>query len=109
MSATWREDGWFFGLGVIVVYAFAFLGLLDVFVRRTWLTDAGMFQRSMFGATKFAPYGQIQELLIKRDEALIVKYRGDRSLKIHAKEGDPEAVIEAMRQFLDPEIRVVTV
>lgn len=63
----------------------------------------------MFGQTRFVRYGQIQELVIERDEALLVKYQGNRSLKVYAKECDPEIVIEAMRQFLDPEIRVVTV
>jgi len=80
-----------------------------VFVRQTWLTDTGIHQRSMFGQTKFVPYGEIHELVIERDEALLVKYQNNRSLKVHAKEGDPEAMIEAMRRFLDPETRVVTV
>jgi hypothetical protein len=105
----WRSSGWFFGGGLIFLYGLAVLFLLEVFVRQTWLTDIGIHQRSMFGQTRFVPYGQVQELVIERDEALLVKYQSNRSLKVHAKEGDPEAMIEAMRQFLDPEIRVVTI
>ncbi|HNY42360.1 MAG TPA: hypothetical protein PKJ41_18295 [Bryobacteraceae bacterium] len=105
----WRSRGWFFGGGLIFLYGLAVLFLLEVFVRQTWLTDTGIHQRSMFGQTKFVPYGEIHELVIERDEALLVKYQNNRSLKVHAKEGDPEAMIEAMRRFLDPETRVVTV
>lgn len=105
----WRSSGWFFGGGLIFLYGLAVLFILEVFVRQTWLTGTGIHQRSMFGQTRFVPYGQIQELVIRRDDALLVKYQNSRSLKVHAKESDPEVVIEAMRQFLDPEIRVVTV
>lgn len=65
----------------------------------------------MFGFTRFIPYDQIQELVlvIQRGEALILKSKNSQTLKVHAKEGDPEAIIEAIRQYLDPEIRVVTV
>lgn len=109
VSDIWRSSGWFFGGGLIFLYGLTVLFVLEVFVRRTWLTDAGIFQRSMFGRTRFVPYGQIQELLIQRDEALIVKYQGEQRLKVHAKEGDPEAIIEVARRYLDPNLRVVTV
>ena len=109
VSDIWRSNGWFFGGPLIFLYGLAVLFLLEAFVRQTWLTDIGIHQRSMFGHTRFVPYGQIQGLVIERDEALLVNFQNNRSLKVHAKEGDPEAIIEAMRQFLDPEIRVVMV
>ncbi len=105
----WQSSGWFFGVGLVVVYGLAVLALLETFVRQTWVTNTGIHQRSLFGQTKFVPYGQVQELVIERDEALVVKYRDNRRLKVYAKEGDPEAIIEATRRFLDPNIRVVTV
>jgi hypothetical protein len=104
----WHSSGWFFGGGLIFLYGLAAAFLLEVFVRRTWLTDQGIFQRSMFGKTRFVPYGQIQELLIQRDEALVVNYQGKQPLKVHAMEGDGEAIIEAMKPFLASEIHVVT-
>jgi uncharacterized membrane protein YobD (UPF0266 family) len=109
VSGMWKESGWFFGVAVVIAYVFAISGLLETFVRQTWLTDTGIHQRSMFGQTRFVPYAQIQELVIERDEALVVKYQNRRRLKVHAKEGNPEAIIEAARPFLNPEIRVVTV
>jgi len=109
VSEMWKESGWFFGIAVVIAYLFSVLGLLETFVRQTWLTEKGIFQRSMFGRTKFVPYGHVQELVIERDEALLVKYQDNRRLKVHAKEGNPEAIIEAARRFLDPNIRVVTV
>lgn len=109
VSETWRESGWFFGIAVIVAYGFAVSGLLEMFVRQTWLTEDGIFQRSMFGATRFISYDQVHELVIHREEALVVKCRDNRRIKVHAKEGDPEAIIEAMRRFLNPETRVVTI
>ena len=78
-------------------------------MRRTWLTDQGIFQRSMFGRTRFVPYGQIQELLIQRDEALVVNYQGEQPLKVHAMEGNAAAIIETMKPFLASEIHVVTI
>ncbi|MBE7542344.1 MAG: hypothetical protein M9913_13255 [Bryobacteraceae bacterium] len=109
VSETWQSSGWFFGVGLVFLYGLAASGLLETFVRQTWLTDTGIHQRSMFGQTRFIPYAEVQELLIERDEALVVKYQNNRRLKVHAKEGHPEAIIEAMRRFLDPEIRVITV
>ncbi len=109
VSELWRESGWFFGVAVVIAYVVAAGGVLETFVRQTWLTATGIHQRSMFGQMKFVPYGQVQELVIERDEALVVKYRENRRLKVHAKEGSPEAMIEAARRFLDPNIRVVTV
>ena len=105
----WRESGWLIGVAVVTAYVFALGGMLETFVRQTWLTDMGIHQRSMFGQTRFIPYAEVQELLIERDESLVVKYQNNRRLKVHAKEGHPEAIIEAMRRFLDPEIRVITV
>lgn len=105
----WRESGWFFGVAVVIAYVIAIGGVLETFVRQTWLTATGIHQRSMFGQMKFVPYGQVQELVIERDEALVVKYRDNRRLKVHAKEGAPDAIIEAARPFLNPEIRVVTI
>ena len=99
----WRSSGWFFGGGLIFLYGLAAAFLLEVFVRRTWLTNRGIFQRSMFGKTK------IQELLIQRDEALIVNCQGEQPLKVHAMEGNAEAIIEAMKPFLASEIHVVTI
>lgn len=109
VTKMWEDSGWFIGLAVLVAYLFAVLGLLETFVRQTWLTSTGIHQRSMFGQTRFVPYGQIQELVIKRDEALLVKYQNNRSVKVHAKEGDPEAIIDAARPFLNPDIRVAIV
>jgi uncharacterized membrane protein YobD (UPF0266 family) len=109
ISETWQSSGWFFGVGLVFLYGLAVAFLLETFVRQTWLTDKGIHQRSMFGQTRFIPYAEVQELLIERDEALVVKYQNSRRLKVHAKEGHPEAIIEAMRGFLDPEIRVITV
>jgi hypothetical protein len=106
---TWQSSGWFFGVGVIFLYGLAAAFLLETFVRQTWLTDTGIHQRSMFGQVRFVPYGEVQELIIEPDEALLVRCQNGRRLKVHAKEGHPEAIIEAMRRFLDPEIRVVTV
>jgi hypothetical protein len=108
VSEIWQSSGWFFGVGVVFLYALSLLFVLETFVRQTWLTNTGIHQRSLFGKTRFVPYGHVQELVIERDEALIVKYQGDGRLKVHAKEGDPEAIIEAARSFLDPNIRVVT-
>jgi uncharacterized membrane protein YobD (UPF0266 family) len=105
----WQDSGWFVGLSVLLAYVFAFLGLLETFVRQTWLTDDGIHQRSMFGQTRFIPYATVQELVIKQDESLVVKPQDSRSLKVHAKEGNPDAIIDVMRRFLDPEVRVVTV
>jgi uncharacterized membrane protein YobD (UPF0266 family) len=102
ITVTWRNEGWFFGVGLLVAYLFVVLGFLEAFVRQTWLTNGGFRQRSMFGRTRFVPYDQIQELVIERDEALIVKYQNNRRLKIHAKEGNPETIIERARKFLDP-------
>lgn len=109
ISETWQSSGWFFGVGLVFLYGLAAASLLETFVRQTWLTDTGIHQRSMFGQVRFVPYSQVQELVIEPDEALLVKCRNGRRLKVHAKEGHPEAIIEAMRRFLDPEIRVVTV
>ena len=101
--------GWYFGLGLVGVYLLAGLAILETFVRRTAFTEAGVYQRSMFGLTRFMAYQQIRELVVQRGEALVLKSKNNQSLKIHAKEGDPEAIIEAIRRFLDPEARVVTV
>ena len=109
VAEMWRDSGWFFGIAAVVAYIVVAGSLLETFVRQTWLTDTGIHQRSMFGQIRFIPYAEVQELLIERDEALVVKYRNNRRLKVHAKEGHPEAIIEAMRRFLDPEIRVITV
>lgn len=109
VSEMWRESGWFFGVATVVAYVVVAGALLETFVRQTWLTEHGIHQRSMFGAVKFVPYGHVQELVIERDEALIVKYESGRRLKVHAKEGAPDAIIEAARPFLNPEIRVVTI
>lgn len=109
VSEMWRSSGWFFGVGVVFVYVLSMLGLLETFLRQTWFTETGIRQRSLFGRTRFVPYGQVQELVIERDEALVVKYRDNQRLKVHAKEGDPEAIIEVARPFLDPDIRVMTV
>lgn len=106
---TWQAEGWFFGLGLMAVYLLIALAVLETFVRRTTFTNAGVHQRSMFGFTRFIAYSHIRELTIRRGEALILKSENGRSVKIHAKEGDPEVIIEAMRPFLDPETRVVTV
>jgi hypothetical protein len=46
----------------------------------SWLTERGIHQRSMFGQTRFVPYAQVQELVIERDEALVVKYQGKSRL-----------------------------
>lgn len=109
VSEIWQSSGWFFGIGLVFLYGLAVLFLLEMFIRQTWLTERGIHQRSMFGQTRFVPYAQVQELVIERDEALVVKYQDNRRLKVHAKEGHPEAIVEAARRFLDPEIRVVTV
>jgi len=109
VSGMWRESGWFFGVATVVAYGVVAGAVLETFVRQTWLTEQGIHQRSMFGQVRFVPYGQVQELVIEPDEALVVKCQNGRRLKVHAKEGHPEAIIEAMRRFLDPEIRVVTV
>ena len=109
IAETWKMDGWFFGVGAVLAYGFAVSGLLEMFVRQTWLTEKGIFQRSMFCVTKFVPYGHVQELVIERGEALVVKYENNRRLKVHAKEGNPEVIIKAVRPFLNPDIRVVTI
>lgn len=109
VSEIWRSSGWFFGGGLIFLYGLTAGFLLEVFVRQTWLTDKGIFQRSMFGKTKFVPYGQIEELLIQRDEALVVRYQGEQRLKVHAMEGNAEALINVARRYLDPNLRVVIV
>lgn len=108
-GAIWKEDGWLFGIGALIAYAFAVAGLLESFIRQTWLTSSGFYQRSMFGRTRFVPYADVAELVIHRDEALVVKCRNKQHLKVHAKEGEPEAIIEAARPFLDADTRVVTV
>lgn len=105
----WRESGWFFGAATVVAYVVVVGALLETFVRQTWLTERGIHQRSLFGTTRFIPYDRVQELEVHREEALLVKCPDKRRIKIHAKEADPEAMIEAMRRFLDPEVRVVTV
>lgn len=105
----WRESGWFFGVAVVIAYVVAVGAVLETFVRQTWLTERGIHQRSMFGQTTFVPYAHVQELVIEGGDALVVKYQSNRRLKVHAKEGRPESIIEAMRRFLDPEVRVVTV
>ncbi|MBI4905288.1 MAG: hypothetical protein HY820_16765 [Acidobacteria bacterium] len=104
----WRESGWFFGGAVVVTYVVVVGAVMETFLRQTWLTNEGIHQRSMFGQVRFIPYGQVQELVIERDEALLVKYQNGRRLKVHAKEASPEAIIEAARPFLSPEIRVIT-
>lgn len=85
------------------------MGLLETFVRRTWLMQTGTYQRSLFGATTFVSYGDVRELVIEGQEALIVKYGDGRRLKVYSLEGDPEAIIEAARSFLDPNLPVITV
>ncbi len=106
---TWESSGWFFGVGLAFVYVIALLGLLETFLRQTWFTESGIHYRSLFGRTTFVAYTQVRELVIENDEALIIKYDNSRCLKVYAKEGDPEAIIEAMRRFLNPDIRVITI
>ncbi len=105
----WQLSGWFFGVGAIFAYGLAVLFLLETFVRQTWITNTGIHQRSLLGQTRFIPHEQIKELVIERGEALVVKYRENLSIKVHAKESDPEEMIEMMRKFLDPNIRVLTI
>jgi hypothetical protein len=105
----WGASRWSFGGGLVFLYGLATAFLLEVFVRRTWLTDKGIFQRSMFGKTTFVPYGQIEEFLIQRHEALVVRYQGEQRLKVYAIEGNPKALIEVARRHLDPNLRVVTI
>ena len=44
-----RPKSWF-GVGVAFTYVLAVMGLLETFVRRTWLMQTGIYQRSLFGA-----------------------------------------------------------
>jgi len=97
VSEMWRENGWFFGIGTVGAYVFVIGGFLESFVRKTWLTDRGIHQRSIFGQVRFVPYSQVQELIIEPDEALLIQCRNGSRLKIYAKESDPDATIEAMR------------
>jgi len=108
VPAIWRSEGWFLGVGLIFIYILAGLFLLETFIRKTWFTESGIRQRSLFGRTRFISYRHVKELVIQSDEALVVKYGRNQCLKVHAKEGDPQAIIEAARPFLNPEIRVIT-
>lgn len=104
---TWRSEGWYFGLGLACVYLLIAAAVLETFVRKTTFTGEGVYQRSMIGTTQRLAYSDVRELIIRRGEALVIKSER-RSLKIHAKEGSPEAIIEAARPYLNPDIRVVT-
>ncbi len=107
VAETWRSEGWFFGVGLTCVYVLIAAAVLETFVRKTTFTREGVYHRSMVGITQRLAYTDIRELIIRRGEALVIK--SDRgSLKIHAKEGSPEAIIEAARPYLNPDIRVVT-
>jgi len=109
VSEMWQESGWFFGMATVVAYVVGVGGVLETFVRQTWLTESGIHYRSPFGRTTFVAYKRVRELVIEPDEALVIQYDSNRRLKVYAKEGDPEIIIEAMRRFLNPEIRVITV
>ena len=50
MPEILRSKGWLFGVGVAFTYVLAVMGLLETFVRRTWLMQTGIYQRSLFGA-----------------------------------------------------------
>jgi hypothetical protein len=109
IPGIWRSGDWFLRVGLVIVYVMAVGSFLEVFVRQTLLTEAGIQQRSLLGTVRFVPYEKIQEFIIERGERLIVKYETNRRLKIYAKEGDPEAILEAASKYVDPNTRVVTV
>ena len=108
VPSIWRSRDWFLGIGLVIVYVVGVGSFLEVFVRRTLLTEAGIQQRSLFGMVRFVPYEKIEEF-IKSGHALIVKYEPNRRIKIYAKEGDPEAILEVASKYVEPNTRVVTV
>lgn len=103
----WRQD-WILGLGVCLAYLISGAALLETHMRKTIFTDSGIYQRTMFGAGRLILYAQVCELVIRRGESLIIKSQQGKSLKIHAKEGGPEDIVQTIEPFLSPETRVTT-
>lgn len=103
----WRSEGWLLGSGLAAAYVIVGLAVLEVFIRRTVFRNNGVSQRSMFGRRRFLAYERIREMIIKPGESLTLKAVNSPGLRVHSKEGSPEGIVDAIKPFLNSEIRVV--
>lgn len=103
----WHSEGWIIGLGFIACCLMVTLVLGDIFIRKTVFTEAGIYQRSRFGSSRFFTYQQLQELIIEYEDALIIKNKNGQRIKVFEKEGNSEKIIKVIKPFLNSDIRII--
>jgi hypothetical protein len=108
VAARWQSGEWLYVVGFGAIAFFVAMEFVSTFVCWTKFTDAGIWRRSEWGRDRFLPYGQVQEIEVVRGEYLRVRFDSGQHLEVAAKEGDPEATVEAMSEFLDTGVRVTT-